>query len=78
MDTVALLGEIAADLRRFAAVSMSLNDEAQRYFTDLVQQYKDRKVQAAAEKIDSAAASKNQALSPAMTIAERLLRSTTR
>ena len=46
LDTVALLGEIASDLRRLAADSMSLDDEAKRYFTDLVQKQKDRKLQA--------------------------------
>lgn len=43
-DTVALLGEIAAELRRFAAESQSFDDETRRYFSDLVQQHKDRKV----------------------------------
>lgn len=43
LDTVTLLGDIAADLRRLAADSMTVNDEAKRYFTDVVQQRRDLK-----------------------------------
>lgn len=56
LDTVALLGEMASDLRRLAADSMSLNDEAKRYFSDLVQKQKDRKLQAAVSNANGGAA----------------------
>lgn len=78
MDTVSLMGEIAADLRRVAAESMALNDEAQRYFTDLARQYKERRVQEAAEKTEKQTAPRNSPTGPARMIAEQLLRSRTR
>jgi hypothetical protein len=57
LDTLGVLGEIASDLRRLAAESMSLDDEASGYFTDLTQKQKDRKLQAAVSKVNGGLAS---------------------